>query len=239
MRVVGANRCKVVSLKLSILFTAIVALPCALIGCSSLEGQPLTYLALGDSYTIGESVAERERWPVQLASRLRKGGLDVADPAIIARTGWRTDELYEAALSDERVGKGAFDLVSLLIGVNDQYQGRNIGDYPQEFERLIEIAIASGARGKASVFVLSIPDWGVTPCGREKAETVRAEINAYNAIAKGVCDAYGIPFYDITEISRRALEDSSLLASDDLHPSGAMYRLWAEMIVADVRERVR
>ncbi len=199
----------------------------------------MTYLALGDSYTIGETVAEGERWPVQLVSRLRKGGLDVADPAIIARTGWRTNELYDAALSDERVGKGAFDLVSLLIGVNDQYQGRDIGDYPQEFERLIEIAIASGRRGKASVFVLSIPDWGATPFGREKAEAVGAEIDAYNAIARRICDAYGVAFYDITEISRRAREDSSLIAADDLHPSGAMYGLWVERIVDDVRGQLR
>lgn len=199
----------------------------------------MTYLALGDSYTIGESVPEARRWPVQLASRLKKGGLDVADPVIIARTGWRTDDLYDAALSDERVGKGTFDFVSLSIGVNDQYQGRDIGDYPQEFERLIEIAVASGRRGKASVFVLSIPDWGATPFGREKAAAVGAEIDAYNAIGKRICDTYGIAFYDITKISRRARGDSSLIAADDLHPSGAMYELWVDRIVDDVRSQLR
>lgn len=199
----------------------------------------MTYLALGDSYTIGESVGEGERWPVQFASRLRKTGIDVGDPVIIARTGWRTDELNDAALSDERVGKGTFDLVSLLIGVNDQYQGRDIDDYPGAFERLIKVAIASGTRGKKSVFALSIPDWGATPFGRAKAETVRAEINAYNAIAKEICEAYGIPFYDITEISRRARKGSSLIAADDLHPSGAMYLLWVEDILENVHNRTR
>ena len=148
----------------------------------------LAYLALGDSYTIGEGVDEAGRWPVQLASALRASGLAIDDPHIIATTGWTTDELSVAMDAQEPLGEWAF--VSLLIGVNNQYRGRPVDDYLGEFTRLLQRAIALAGDRAGRVLVLSIPDWGVTPfafaSGRD-AHAIADDLDAYNAAARDAC----------------------------------------------------
>ena len=188
----------------------------------------LAYLALGDSYTIGEGVAERERWPVQLAQALRDTGIALADPRIIATTGWTTDELWAAMDAAEPLG--AWDFVSLLIGVNNQYRGRSVDDYVGEFHRLLRRAIALAGDRVDRVLVLSIPDWGVTPfafaSGRDR-EAIAADLDAYNAAARDLCEAHGVAFVDITGISRDRGGTAEMLADDGLHPSATQYARWA------------
>ncbi|MBN1388052.1 MAG: SGNH/GDSL hydrolase family protein [Bacteroidales bacterium] len=198
----------------------------------------VTYLALGDSYTIGESVDLTMRWPVQLADRLREDSIYIADPDIIARTGWTTDELMNGI---ESVNPGNdYDLVSLLIGVNNQYQGRDIYNFRDELVELISIAITCANNEADNVIVLSIPDWGVMPfaSGRDK-DQIAEEIDAFNDVVKQECNYAGVEFFDITEISRRAAYDASLVASDGLHPSGKMYGLWVEKIYSHVYELLK
>ena len=188
---------------------------------------PLTYLALGDSYTIGEGVAPHERWPMQLVAALRRDGIAVDDPRIIATTGWTTDELSAAMDAAEPLGTWGF--VSLLIGVNNQYRGRDAGEYEQQFDALLRRA-ASLAGGRAGrVLVLSIPDWGVTPFARtDGAEPSRVEraLDDYNARVRLRCEAAGVAFVDITPVSRTRGAEPAMLVADGLHPSGAMYALW-------------
>lgn len=188
------------------------------------------FLALGDSYTIGESVDPAERWPVQLAGMLRVQGIDVADPEIIATTGWTTDELAAAIV--EQQPQGPYGLVSLLIGVNNQYRGRPIDEYRDQFRELLLQAIVFAGSDARKVIVLSIPDWGVTPFaeGRDRPEIAR-DINAFNAVNRSETENFGAHYIDVTPISRRAAADHSLVAPDGLHPSGAMYREWAELAI--------
>lgn len=187
------------------------------------------YLALGDSYTIGESVAENERWPVQLAEALRKKGRAVEGPRIIATTGWRTDNLKNAIniaqLKDE------YGLVSLLIGVNNQYQGKPIEQFTSEFEDLLKTAIKLAGGKKENVFVVSIPDYGYTPFGKPKQEKISKELDEYNKISRTITEKYGVKYFYITDISRKGLEDAALVAADGLHPSGKMYTQWVELIL--------
>jgi lysophospholipase L1-like esterase len=198
----------------------------------------LSYLALGDSYTIGESVAESERWPVQLAQRLNDSGLETADPQIIARTGWITDEL-KAKIVSEKITK-TYDLVSLLIGVNNQYRGRSAEQFRVEFVDLLETSIKFAGNKPTHVFVVSIPDWGVTPfaANRNKAEIAK-EIDQYNAVKKEETEKRGILYIDITPISRQASTDKSLIADDGLHPSGKMYKLWVEKITPELLKKLK
>lgn len=191
------------------------------------ESNKIKYLALGDSYTIGESVDERERWPNLLAEMLEEKLDSPIDVTIIAKTGWTTDELMDAVsaarLSDE------YDMVSLLIGVNNQYRGYPIKQYRKEFEQLLTQSIQLAESDKSRVFVLSIPDYGVTPFAQEKnPQKIAVEIDQYNNIARQICEKQEITFFDITEISRNAVNDPSLIANDGLHPSEKMYGLWAE-----------
>ena len=188
---------------------------------------PLRYLALGDSYTIGESVSPDEAFPFQLAARLRAQGLGIAEPEIIARTGWTTDELQAAI--DERAPRGPYDLVTLLIGVNNQYRERAAETYLPEFRALLEQAIAFAGQRAARVIVISIPDWGVTPFGRAR-ENVAAEIDAYNVINRAETLRLGAHYIEITQDSRRALNDASLIAADGLHPSAKMYGEWVDKL---------
>ena len=188
----------------------------------------LSYLALGDSYTIGEGVDAAGRWPVQLAAALRTTGIAIADPRIIATTGWTTDELWTAMDAAEPLG--ASDFVSLLIGVNNQYRGRGVDDYVGEFHRLLRRAIALAGDSVDRVLVLSIPDWGVTPfafaSGRDR-EAIAADLDAYNAAARDLCEAHGVAFVDITGISRDRGGTAEMLADDGLHPSATQYARWA------------
>ncbi|RAJ97882.1 lysophospholipase L1-like esterase [Larkinella arboricola] len=196
-----------------------------------------TYLALGDSYTIGESVPARDRWSVQLAELLRKEGVDVADPDLIARTGWTTSELTEAI---QRSGnQKTYGLVSLLIGVNNQYRGQDTGRYRTEFRDLLQTAIRFAADEPGRVFVLSIPDWGMTPYAansRRDRQQIAREIDAFNAVAQEECQKAGIVYIDITPISRTAAGDASQIAEDGLHFSGKQYRLWAEKALPVVKK---
>ena len=195
----------------------------------------ITYLALGDSYTIGQSVDVDKRWPNQLADSLSALGWSVPSPWYIARTGWTTDELNRGI--DIEMPHDTFDLVSLLIGVNNQYRGRSVESYIPEFEGLLQRAIGFAKGDSSRVFVLSIPDYGVTPFASTlDADKIARELDAYNAVADSICQLYEIPFYDITEISREAKERPELVAVDGLHPSGEMYRRWVELIRADVEE---
>ncbi|MFN8501857.1 MAG: GDSL-type esterase/lipase family protein [Kouleothrix sp.] len=193
---------------------------------------PRRFLALGDSYTIGESVAAAERWPVQLAGLLRARGVALAEPQIIARTGWTTDEL--AAAIDAAEPQGPFDLVSLLVGVNNQYRGRAAGEYRAELRALLGRAVALAGGDARRVLVLSIPDWGVTPfaAGRDAAR-IAAEIDAFNAIGRAEALDAGVRYVDVTAESRRAATDPALVAGDGLHPSGAMYAAWAALALPD------
>ncbi len=189
-----------------------------------------TFLALGDSYTIGEAVDPAERWPMQVAAELRRRDFDVADPVIIARTGWTTDEL-DAAI-DEANPTGPFKIVSLLIGVNNQYRGRDKEEYRGQFKRLLERA-AGFAGGLAShVVVVSIPDWGVMPFaeGRDRKAIAR-EIDAFNAINWEESVMAGAQYVDITPISREVERFPELVASDALHPSAVQYKYWTEVIL--------
>ncbi len=181
------------------------------------------YLALGDSYTIGESVAKNERWPNQLADKLSAN-----KPLIIATTGWRTDNLINATTIAKL--KEEYDLVSLLIGVNNQYQGKPIDQYAIEFEMLLNTSVRLGKGKKENVFVVSIPDYGFTPFGLKNLEKISSAIDLFNGVAKEICDNLQVKYIDITDISRQGLEESSLFAPDGLHPSGKMYALWAERI---------
>ena len=190
---------------------------------------PIRLLALGDSYTIGENVAEDQRWPVQLKVALTRKGFSCEGPIIVAATGWRTDELRKA-LAELHLAE-PYNLVSLLIGVNNQYQGEDTKRYEHEFGALLATAIRHAGGDASNVFVLSIPDYGYTPFGKGKQETISNGINDFNAINKKVSRQRGVTYIDITDISRRGLTDASLVAGDGLHPSEKMYALWVERIL--------
>jgi len=191
-------------------------------------------LALGDSYTIGESVASSSRWPIQLVDSLQKRGVDCLQPKIIATTGWRTDNLKNAISRTKFKKDEQYNLVSLLIGVNNYYQGKSVESYAPEFEDLLKTALQLAGGDKSSVFVLSIPDYGYTPFGKEKQQTVSEGIDAYNAVNKSISDKYGVKYYNITDISRRGLDEPDLVAADGLHPSEKMYSLWVQVILSEI-----
>jgi lysophospholipase L1-like esterase len=185
-------------------------------------------LSLGDSYTIGEGVGDKERWPVRLAALLRARGLRIGDPTIVARTGWTTDELSTGI--DDAHPAGPFDVVTLLIGVNNQYRGRSVDEYREQFRALLARAIRFAGGSGAHVIVLSIPDWGVTPFAADRnRETIANEIDAFNAANRDEALKSGAHYVDITPISRRAHQDPGLVAGDGLHPSGEMYARWVEV----------
>lgn len=194
------------------------------------------FLALGDSYTIGEGVEADGRWPVRLARELRAQGVALADPDIIATTGWTTDEL--SAAIDAADPPRDFALVSLLVGVNNQYRGRALDEYRAQLDALLARAagLAGGRAGR--VLVLSIPDWGVTPfaaaSGRDQAAIAR-ELDAFNAAAQALCAARGVAFVDITALSRARGAEPAMLVDDGLHPSATMYAQWARLALPQAR----
>lgn len=200
----------------------------------------LRALALGDSYTIGEGVAADGRWPARLAADLREDGFAIDDPRIVATTGWTTDELASALDAAEPLGRD-WDLVSLLIGVNDQYRGRPVADYAPAFAMLLDRAIGYAGGRADRVFVLAIPDWGVTPfaaaSGRDRA-TIARELDAYNATAARICAERGVAFVDIAPVSRARGAEPAMLADDGLHPSAALYAEWARIARPVVRQRL-
>jgi len=202
----------------------------------TLKEHKYTYLALGDSYTIGEMVGDTERFPVQLTTRLNSDSIDIAEPLIIAKTGWTTDELL-AAIKEKNV-KDTFSIVTLLIGVNNQYRGRDSENYRTELKQLLDIAVKYAGGKRENVFVLSIPDWGVTPFaeGKDRGK-IAAEIDEYNRVKKEECEKLGVKYYDITGISRT--NEPELIASDGLHPSGKMYKMWVDKIYSDIKSTLK
>ena len=219
-------------------------LPLLLMGCKSKEPENITvleedsirYLALGDSYTIGERVPVAMRWPVQLTEQLKQKGVAVEEPRIIAQTGWTTGELLEAM--DLQLNNEKFDLVSVLIGVNNQYRGQSLEAYEKDLHEIFNRALTHSETGAAGVFAVSIPDYGMTPFGAENSEKTAEELDAFNAVFQKVAAEYEVDFYNITPISRKAKEDLSLIADDDLHPSGKMYKMWVDLIYPEVREKL-
>jgi acyl-CoA thioesterase-1 len=203
------------------------------------ETDTVRYLALGDSYTIGQSVAISGRYPVQLVDSLRSRNVSVQNAQIIAQTGWTTANLLNG-IANETL-EVPYDLVSLLIGVNNQFRGKSIVEYEAEFKTLLEDAIEYAGNDKTKVFVVSIPDYGVTPYGIStgNSQQIGMEIDQFNAVNKRITDSLAIQYFDITPISRQAETDPNLTAEDNLHPSEKMYTLWVELMLAEVYEMVR
>jgi lysophospholipase L1-like esterase len=188
-----------------------------------------TYLALGDSYTIGESVPIYESFPYQTVQLLRHAGQNFHAAEIVAKTGWTTDELFNNITHTKL--QSPYDFVSLLIGVNNQYRGRQADEYKTQFTELLQQAIAFAGNKPSHVIVLSIPDWGATPfaAGRDTSK-IAAEIDAYNAANKSIAEKYKVHYIDITPGTREAATDDTLLATDKLHPSGKEYARWAKRL---------
>ncbi len=196
-----------------------------------------TYLALGDSYTIGEQVEAKDNFPHQAVALLNKAGLQVGEPKIIAVTGWTTDELA-AAIKEEHI-TDTYSFVTLLIGVNNQYRGRTVENYKEEYTQLLEQAIGFAGGNPDNVFVLSIPDWGVTPFteGRDR-EQIAKEIDAYNAAKEEITKAHKCHWLEITQSTREHGTDETYLVGDKLHYSGKEYAVWAERLVPMIEKEL-
>jgi len=233
----------------ALLFGAFAACACAFAMASTATGVQHPpreakamhgFLALGDSYTIGEAVREPERWPVQLAAALRAHGIALDAPRIIATTGWTTDEL--SAAMDDTTFAPPYALVTLMIGVNNQYRGRDLHEYREQFDTLLVRAIHLAGDDATRVIVLSIPDWGATPfghaSGRELAQ-VSAQIGAFNAAAHAQTSARGAAWVDVTPVSREVANHPELAAHDGLHPSAGMYARWVELVLPVAELRLR
>ncbi len=192
------------------------------------------YLALGDSYTIGQSVAVEERFPNQTNALLATQAVAVNTPDIIAVTGWTTTNLLNALNASPPAND--FDFVTLLIGVNNQYQGKSIDEYKNEFTVLLNRAIKYAGNRKSRVFVLSIPDYSVTPFAQgSDTAAISTQIDAFNLANKNITTQLGVTYVDITPVSREAAKDKSLIATDGLHPSGKQYKRWAELLAPLVK----
>jgi lysophospholipase L1-like esterase len=196
---------------------------------------PVHFLALGDSYTIGQSVSLAERWPSKLAIELTNRGYTVSEVKYIAQTGWRTDNLKYAI--EQQQPLTGFNLVSLLIGVNNQYQGGTTAAYYTEFDNLLKTALTLASNKPEHVFVLSIPDYAYTPYGNGSS-VISSQIDQFNSINKIITDSYRVKYIDITPISRMGLMQPELVASDGLHPSAVMYGLWVREILESIEKEV-
>jgi lysophospholipase L1-like esterase len=206
---------------------------------SQAQQKSLTYLALGDSYTIGEGVELSDRYPVQLVQEWNKTAKNqFASPLIIAKTGWTVDEL-EAGIQATPTAAEGYDLVTLLIGVNNQYRGRTVESYAQDFEKMLLRAIAFARGNKAHVIVLSIPEWGVTPFAISKGVNptqVANQIDAYNETKKAICAKNGVKYIDITAEYRIAGALPEGVVADELHPSSLIYKSWMEKLLLEVQK---
>jgi len=201
---------------------------------------PHTLLCLGDSYTIGEMVRPEENFPSQTIRLLRQASNNFANAEIIAKTGWTTDELQSAIGQHEF--RSGYDFVTLLIGVNNQYRGRTIDNYTEEFESLLKCAIHFANDKANHVIVLSIPDWSVTPFAKNSGRVlndISKKIGEYNTANKKIAEQYGVNYIDITPGTREALTNSNLLASDGLHPSAREYSKWSEHVAATIESLVK
>lgn len=195
----------------------------------------LSYLALGDSYTIGESVDESECFPIQLANRLSEQGIELKLVKIVAQTGWTTDEL--AGAIEKETLQNSYNLVTLLIGVNNQYRGRSADEYRVELRTLLQTAIKLAGYNAKNVIVISIPDYGVTPFGASRnPEKIASEIDLFNRINLEESQKVNARYVEITTISKDAATDTSLVANDGLHPSAKMYKLWVDKMLPTAKE---
>ena len=224
------------------LFSFFTLLFCFAMSSSCLsQDQPtsLSYLALGDSYTIGEGVDLSDRYPMQLVREWNKSAkIPFTSPLIIAKTGWTVDEL-EAGIQATPTASEGYDLVTLLIGVNNQYRGRSVESFEVDFEKMLNRAIAFAKGKKERVLVLSIPDWGVTPFAIQKgvdADKVAKEINTYNRAKKAICVKYGIIFIDITDDYRMEGALPEGIVEDQLHPSRIIYGQWMDKLVVELKK---
>jgi acyl-CoA thioesterase-1 len=200
------------------------------------------YLALGDSYTIGTSVNYTERFPKQLIESLRRSDTTnvYAEPGFVARNGWTTIKLTEA-LTDNDTLQNKYDLVSLLIGVNNQYQNRPFSIYEEQFPALLSTAIQLAGGDTTKVFVVSIPDYAYTPFGQQNGNpsTISGALDEYNAYNRQIAETWGVTYFNITPISREGLERTELVASDNLHPSGIQYEEWVDRMIEEVLDKVK
>jgi lysophospholipase L1-like esterase len=206
-------------------------------GAANITTMPATtysYLALGDSYTIGESVQQKDSFPYQLSNKLAANGLQ--NPTIIAQTGWTADNLIAAINNSGLIGK-TYDVVTLLIGVNDQYQGLSQANYRTKFVQLLNTAIAFAKNNNKHVYVISIPDYGVTPFAGGNDAVIGPQIDQFNAINYQESVKAGVNYVNITPISKQVATDKTLIAADGLHPSAAMYALWVNLIAQEVAQQ--
>lgn len=192
---------------------------------------PVKFLALGDSYTIGESIDPNSAWPYQLSESLQDQAIQVAKTKIIAKTGWRTDDLIQAIDAENLTSD--YNLVSILIGVNNQYQAKSFSKYEKELPALFELALKHCNNDTSRIFFVSIPDYYYTPFGlsSEKGSSISKELETYNEFALVFAQNMGVPFIDITPISQERKDD--LVAKDGLHPSAYQYELWVEKIMLE------
>ncbi len=196
-----------------------------------------TYLALGDSYTIGESVPLHESFPYQAVQLLRKAGYHFQAPEIIAKTGWTSAELA-AQLLHTKLNE-SYDFITLLVGVNNQYRGLSIDEFKTDLAFLVLKAIHLSGERADQVILISIPDWGLTPYASKKDfKKIGEEIDAYNAICESVAKQFQTKFINITEDTRKAQNDLTLLADDHLHYSGKEHLIWAEKVAAMIKAKM-
>ena len=197
------------------------------------------YLALGDSYTIGEQVAEEASWPMLLASFLRSKSLAVEKPEVIAVTGWRTDELMDS-IAVQNYQPDSFDLVSLLIGVNNQYQGKPIEQFETEFEALLKTAISLSANDEKGVFVVGIPDYSESEYAKtEQLKNVSQQLKKFNRSIKKIAKKYEVAFYPLQTLTKPLHRDKTMLAEDLLHPSELQYRIWVDSFKDRVADQLK
>lgn len=201
-------------------------------------------LALGDSYTKGESVEWAKNFPNQLAESLRAEGRTVAAPRNIAETGWRTDQLQSAiqSISNQDIADSTFSIVTLCIGVNNQYQGADFDTYKVQFEQLLQTAILRAGQRPKRVVVLSVPDWAYTPYGQNfssEPSQISVKIDQYNAANRAIAEQYGVHYVGVTEVSRQGLAKLNLVASDGLHPSAEQYTAWVKLMLPVVQAELK
>jgi lysophospholipase L1-like esterase len=226
----------------------------ALISCTKKESTPMTppvvnsvvntdttlktFLALGDSYTIGQSVMEYERFPNQTVTKLKNLHFNFLQPDIIATTGWTTSDLINAL--NKNIPQHVYSVVSILIGVNNQYQGKSLTQYKTEFTELLNRAVIYANNKPGHVFVLSIPDYSVTPFARgSDIAKIAREIDEFNAANKEISFNAGVHYLDITDVSRQAKTSPSLIATDGLHPSGEQYEKWAALLTPLIADAIK